>query len=60
MRFAAVGTLPLASVRKAKAAGSMAAGATIRKNVCTHCSVGCTVVAEVVNGVWVRPGAGLG
>ena len=28
-------------------------GATIRKNICTHCSVGCTVIAEVVNGVWV-------
>jgi formate dehydrogenase major subunit len=25
----------------------------IRKNVCTHCSVGCTVTAEVQNGVWV-------
>ncbi|MCC6888691.1 MAG: formate dehydrogenase subunit alpha [Hyphomicrobiales bacterium] len=24
----------------------------IRKNVCTHCSVGCTVIAEVQNGVW--------
>lgn len=23
-----------------------------RKNVCTHCSVGCTVIAEVQNGVW--------
>jgi formate dehydrogenase major subunit len=23
------------------------------KNICTHCSVGCTVVAEVQNGVWV-------
>ena len=23
------------------------------KNVCTHCSVGCTVIAEVQNGVWV-------
>ena len=22
------------------------------KSVCTHCSVGCTVVAEVSNGVW--------
>ena len=52
--LAAVGALPLASVRKAEAAGSMAtAGATIRKNICTHCSVGCTVIAEVVNGVWV-------
>ena len=26
---------------------------TIRKNICTHCSVGCTVIAEVSNGVWV-------
>ncbi len=26
---------------------------TIRKNFCTHCSVGCTVIAEVANGVWV-------
>ena len=26
---------------------------TIRKNVCTHCSVGCTVIAEVANGVWI-------
>ena len=25
---------------------------TTRKNVCTHCSVGCTVIAEVANGVW--------
>ena len=28
-------------------------GATIRKSVCTHCSVGCTVTAEVLNGVWI-------
>jgi formate dehydrogenase major subunit len=25
----------------------------IRTNICTHCSVGCTVKAEVQNGVWV-------
>jgi len=24
-----------------------------RRNICTHCSVGCTVTAEVQNGVWV-------
>lgn len=24
------------------------------KTICTHCSVGCGVIAEVVNGVWVR------
>lgn len=48
--FAAPGT-----VRRADAAGSsVSAGqATIRKNICTHCAVGCTVTAEVVNGVWV-------
>src|ERR1041385_6437454 len=52
--LAAVGALRLATVRKADAAGSMAtSGATIRKNMCTHCSVGCSIIAEVVNGVWV-------
>ena len=49
----AIGALPLASVRKAEAAGPNVAGATIRKNICTHCSVGCTVLAEVSNGVWI-------
>ena len=53
--LAAVGALPLAGVRKAQAAdaGPLTAGATVRKSVCTHCSVGCTVTAEVSNGVWV-------
>jgi formate dehydrogenase major subunit len=51
---AALGLLPPGSVRKAQAGPPPHAGAevTIRKNICTHCSVGCTVVAEVVNGVW--------
>ena len=51
--LATLGALPLASVRKAEAAGPNVGGATIRKSVCTHCSVGCTVTAEVSNGVWV-------
>ena len=34
-------------------AGPLTAGATRVKSVCTHCSVGCTVIAEVKNGVWV-------
>jgi formate dehydrogenase major subunit len=53
--LAAVGALPLATVRKAKAGPPPANGAqvTIRKNVCTHCAVGCTVTAEVSNGVWI-------
>ncbi|CAO4136385.1 formate dehydrogenase subunit alpha [Methylorubrum extorquens] len=50
-----LGGVQLGAVRKAKAAGSSAVGpdTVIKKNICTHCSVGCTVTAEVVNGVWV-------
>ena len=53
--LAALGALPLGSVRKAEAGPPAAPGVavTIRKNICTHCSVGCTVVAEVANGVWI-------
>lgn len=53
--LAVAGTLPLGGVRKAEAAaaGPLTAGATVRKSICTHCAVGCTVTAEVVNGVWV-------
>jgi formate dehydrogenase major subunit len=31
---------------------SVGVAAEIKKSVCTHCSVGCTVIAEVQNGVW--------
>ena len=50
-----LGALPLGGVRKAAAAGAGPAPAKgiIRQNICTHCSVGCTVLAEVENGVWV-------
>jgi formate dehydrogenase major subunit len=53
--LAALGTLPLGSVRKAKAGPPPAPGAQVvkRKSVCTHCAVGCTVTAEVANGVWI-------
>ena len=53
--LAAVGSLPLTTVRKADAAaaGPLVSGATVRKSICTHCAVGCTVTAEVSNGVWV-------
>jgi len=42
-------------VRPAEAAAPTAAGGNlvIKKSVCTHCSVGCTVMAEVQNGVWI-------
>ena len=48
-------TLPLTRVRKAQAAGNIGAAGEMKKvlSVCTHCSVGCTVTAEVKDGVWV-------
>jgi formate dehydrogenase major subunit len=49
----ALGALQLTGVRRAEAAGPAPAKAIIRQNMCTHCSVGCTVIAEVENGVWV-------
>ncbi len=52
--LAAAGAFTGATVRKAEAqAGTAAAKVDIRKSVCTHCSVGCTVIAEVQNGVWI-------
>src|SRR5262249_1974041 len=53
--LAALGTVPPTGFRKAAAGppppphGTV----TIRKNGCTHCSVGCTVIAHVANGVWI-------
>ena len=53
--LATLGALPLSSVQKAKAGPPPAKGATvtIRKSMCTHCAVGCTVTAEVSNDVWI-------
>ncbi|MFL5127042.1 MAG: molybdopterin-dependent oxidoreductase, partial [Microvirga sp.] len=52
--LAAVGSIQLGAVRKAKAIDGPKPGVetVIKKNICTHCSVGCTVTAEVQNGVW--------
>jgi len=55
---AAVATaLPVSMMKKARAAVDNFAPkagvkAEVRKSVCTHCSVGCGVIAEVQNGVW--------
>jgi len=51
----AVGEIALHGVRKAEAGPPPPVGAqvTTRKNVCTHCSVGCSVIAKVANGVWI-------
>jgi formate dehydrogenase major subunit len=51
----ALGGLSLSMVRKAEAGPPPAPGIPVetRKSICTHCSVGCTVTAEVQNGVWI-------
>ncbi|MEP0233360.1 formate dehydrogenase subunit alpha [Roseibium sp.] len=40
-------------VQKAQAQAATVGKVDIKKSVCTHCSVGCTVLAEVKDGVWV-------
>ncbi len=50
----AAATLSGGRVEKAEAQAAAAAGKIeIKKSICTHCSVGCTVIAEVQNGVWI-------
>src|SRR5512141_1963308 len=49
--------LPYGAIGKAEAASAAApaeTGEQVRRTVCTHCSVGCSVDAVVKNGVWVR------
>ncbi|MGB9149044.1 MAG: formate dehydrogenase subunit alpha [Burkholderiales bacterium] len=48
--------LPFSFVGKARAADEKKAAGDvqIKKTICTHCSVGCTVNAVVENGVWTR------
>jgi len=52
--LAAVGSLQLAWTRRAEAIPGPEPGVPteIKKSICTHCAVGCTVTAEVQNGVW--------
>ena len=52
--IAAIGAFELGTVQKAEAISRPQPGVPIelRKSVCTHCAVGCTVTAEVQNGVW--------
>ncbi len=46
--------VPLGMTKKAAAQTASSARELQRvKSVCTHCSVGCTVIAELDNGVWV-------
>ena len=46
-------TLPGGMVKKAAAQSATSAAEKVL-SVCTHCSVGCTIEAEVENGVWTR------
>jgi formate dehydrogenase major subunit len=51
----AMASLMPGAVQKADAAaaGPLTAGATRVKSVCNYCAVGCSVIAEVKNGIWV-------
>ncbi len=49
--LAAIGAVG-GTVRRAEAQETVAGEVQRIKTVCTHCSVGCTVEAEVENGVW--------
>ncbi|HEX3505533.1 MAG TPA: formate dehydrogenase subunit alpha [Xanthobacteraceae bacterium] len=53
--LAAMGALQLGSIRKAEAGPPPPPGVQveIRKSMCTHCAVGCTVTAEVANDIWI-------
>ncbi|MGB0683672.1 MAG: formate dehydrogenase subunit alpha [Magnetovibrionaceae bacterium] len=54
--LAVAAAVPLGNTRPAEAAmqgGAVSKDVKKVKSVCTHCSVGCTVVAEVDKGVWV-------
>ena len=48
----AASTMNLAMVKKGEAAVHTT-GVKIVKSVCTHCAVGCTVIAEVQGGIWI-------
>ncbi len=51
---AAAATFSGGRIKRAEASGPKAGvKVDVKKSVCTHCSVGCTVLAEVQNGVWV-------
>src|SRR3546814_13784345 len=52
--LAAAGAFQLGTIRKAAAISPPQPGIPIeiKKSICTHCAVGCTVTAEVQNGVW--------
>ena len=51
--LAALGTLGAGTMQAAAKATDHSKPIEVKTNICTHCSVGCTVKAEVQDGVWV-------
>ena len=51
--IAAISVASGGMVQKAQAQAATAGKVDVKKSVCTHCSVGCTVLAEVKDGVWI-------
>jgi formate dehydrogenase major subunit len=49
---AAASTLSLGMVEKAEAQTASSSDVKVVKTVCTNCATGCTIMAEVQNGVW--------
>ena len=50
---AAASTLSLGMVDKAEAQTASSGDVKVVKTVCTNCATGCTIMAEVQNGVWI-------
>ncbi|MGH7457336.1 MAG: formate dehydrogenase, partial [bacterium] len=46
--------LPFNIVERAEAAQDAGGGIEVKRTICTHCSVGCSIDAVVQNGVWIR------
>ncbi len=46
--------LPYGVIGKAEAKTAAASTIEVKRTVCTHCSVGCSIDAVVENGVWIR------
>jgi formate dehydrogenase major subunit len=46
--------LPYGSIGKSEAADAKSNKVEVKRTVCSHCSVGCSVDATVENGVWTR------
>ncbi len=51
--LAAAAGLTGGMVKKAEAQTASPGNIEIKKSICTHCSVGCSVIAEVQDGVWI-------